>query len=187
MTNKDIVKIMKGEFEEGKMELIANMIKETKSASGIIWNTFKELEEPEFIVISEHFGVPTFPIGQFHKYFPSSSSSLIEEDRSFVSCKQQTMVRIGGSTWFSLWLPMEWLESLPKGFIKEVGDRGCIIKWAPQQEVLSHQAIRDQQINAKYVTGVWRIGVMLDNEMGREEIGRAIKRVIIDKEGTKMR
>nr|GEX83753.1 UDP-glycosyltransferase 76B1-like [Tanacetum cinerariifolium] len=38
-----------------------------------------------------------------------------------------------------------------------------------------------------YVTDVWRIGVMLDNEMGREEIGRAIKRVIIDKEGTEMR
>ncbi|PWA36937.1 UDP-glucuronosyl/UDP-glucosyltransferase [Artemisia annua] len=109
----------------------------------------------------------------------------------------------------------QWLESLPKGFIEEVGDRGCIVKWAPQQEVLAHQAIGgfwthngwnstlesicegvpmicspcsyDQPINARYVTDVWRIGVMLDNEMDREEIGRAIKRVIIDKEGTEMR
>lgn len=27
----------------------------------------------------------------------------------------------------------QWLELLPKGFIEEVGERGCIVKWAPQQ------------------------------------------------------
>nr|WJH18548.1 phenylpropanoid glycosyltransferase UGT12 [Artemisia annua] len=246
MTNKDIVKIMKGEFEEGKIELIANMIKETKSASGIIWNTFKELEEPEYIAISEQFGVPSFPIGPFHKYFPASSSSLIEQDRSFVSWLDLqpvssvvyvsfgSIAQMGESDFINmawglanskqrfLWVVRpgsvsgsQWLESLPKGFIEEVGDRGCIVKWAPQQEVLAHQAIGgfwthngwnstlesicegvpticspcsyDQPINARYVTDVWRIGVMLDNEMDREEIGRAIKRVIIDKEGTEMR
>nr|GEV39779.1 UDP-glucuronosyl/UDP-glucosyltransferase [Tanacetum cinerariifolium] len=101
MTNKDILKIMKGEFEEGKMELIANMIKETSQ-------------------LQESFGTPNSKQRFLWVVRPGS---------------------VSGS---------QWLESLPKGFIEEVG-------------------------------------VMLDNEMGREEIGRAIKRVIIDKEGTEMR
>lgn len=106
-------------------------------------------------------------------------------------------------------------QSLPKGFIEEVGERGWIVKWAPQQQVLAHQAIGafwthcgwnstleaisegvpmicspcsyDQPINAKYIADVWTIGVMLENRMEVEEIGRAIKRVIVDKEGDEMR
>ena len=104
---------------------------------------------------------------------------------------------------------------MPKGFIEEVGERERIVKWAPQQEVLAHPAIGafwthngwsstlesicegvpmicspcsyDQPINARYVTDVWKIGVMLDNGMDREEIGRSIKRVIVDREGIEMR
>nr|XP_043634333.1 UDP-glycosyltransferase 76C2-like [Erigeron canadensis] len=246
MTTRDIVKIMNGDFEEGKLELISSMIKETKAALGIIWNTFKELEEPEFLAISESFQVPSFPIGPFHKYFTASSSSLLEQDRSYMLWLDRqpissvlyvsfgSVVHMGKSEFTNmawglanskqrfLWVvrpasvsDSEWLESLPTGFMEEVGERGCIIKWAPQQEVLAHQAIGgfwthngwnstlesicegvpmicspcayDQPINARYVTDVWRIGVMLDNMSEREEIERAIKRVIIDKEGIEMR
>ncbi|XVE69319.1 hypothetical protein DITRI_Ditri09bG0142800 [Diplodiscus trichospermus] len=35
----------------------------------------------------------------------------------------------------------EWLETLPKGFIEMLGERGQIVKWAPQQEVLAHPSI----------------------------------------------
>ncbi|KAM3692038.1 hypothetical protein ACJW31_08G057600 [Castanea mollissima] len=35
----------------------------------------------------------------------------------------------------------EWKESLPDSFKEAVGDRGCIVKWAPQKEVLAHSAI----------------------------------------------
>ncbi|KAE8682077.1 UDP-glycosyltransferase 76C2 [Hibiscus syriacus] len=34
----------------------------------------------------------------------------------------------------------EWLEPLPNGFPEMVGERGQIVKWAPQQEVLVHPA-----------------------------------------------
>ncbi|KAI7749536.1 hypothetical protein M8C21_006278 [Ambrosia artemisiifolia] len=109
----------------------------------------------------------------------------------------------------------QWLESLPKGFMEEVGERGRIVKWAPQQEVLAHQAIGcfwthngwnstlesicegvpmicspcsyDQPINARYVTDVWKIGAMLDEEMNWEQTGIAIKKVITGKEGSEMR
>ncbi|GKD24243.1 hypothetical protein Tco_1230457, partial [Tanacetum coccineum] len=46
MTKRDIKKIFNGESEESKLELISNIIKGTKAASGLILNTFKELEEP---------------------------------------------------------------------------------------------------------------------------------------------
>ncbi|KAI3748784.1 hypothetical protein L6452_12122 [Arctium lappa] len=243
MTKKDILKIYSGGFEEGKLELISSMIKEAKAASGIIYNTFKELEEPAFLAISQDFCIPSFPIGPFHKYFPASSSSLLEQDRSSISWLDLQPVNsvvyvsfgsiaqideaefanmasgLASSKQRFLWvvrpgsvLGSKWLESLPKGFIDEVGERGCIVKWAPQQEVLAHQAIGgfwthcgwnstlesicegvpmicspcsyDQPINAKYVTDVWRIGVMVEKGM---EIGRAIKRVIVEKEGDEMR
>lgn len=32
-------------------------------------------------------------------------------------------------------------ESLPDGFKEAIGERGCIVKWAPQKEVLAHSAI----------------------------------------------
>ncbi|GJT41125.1 UDP-glycosyltransferase 76B1-like protein [Tanacetum coccineum] len=107
------------------------------------------------------------------------------------------------------------LELLPKEFIEEVGERGCIVKWAPQQEVLAHQSIGAfwthngwnstlesicegvpmicspcsyyQPINVRYVTDVWKIGVMLDNRMDKEEIESTIKKVIADKGGNEMR
>lgn len=45
----------------------------------------------------------------------------------------------------------------------------------------------DQPSNARYVTDVSKIEVMLDNSVNREEIGRAIKRVTANEEGAGMR
>ncbi|KAM0024455.1 putative UDP-glucuronosyl/UDP-glucosyltransferase [Helianthus debilis subsp. tardiflorus] len=243
MTEMDIEKIYKGRLEKAKAELICNMINETKAASGIIFNTFKELEEPAFLAISQVFQIPSFAIGPFHTYFPASHSSLIEQDRSSISWLDQQPVHsvvyvsfgsiaqmseaeftnmawgLANSKQRFLWVVRpgsvtgsQWLEALPKGFAEEVGERGRIVKWAPQQEVLAHEAIGcfwthngwnstlesicegvpmicspcsyDQPINARYVTDVWKIGVMLDN---REETGKIIKRVIMGKEGSEMR
>lgn len=81
---KDIPKIITSN-SDNIFKIIASMIKETKAASGIIWNVFKELEEPAFAKISQDFPIPSFPIGPFHKYFPASSSSLLAQDPSSIS------------------------------------------------------------------------------------------------------
>ncbi|KAL4558189.1 hypothetical protein LXL04_036387 [Taraxacum kok-saghyz] len=108
----------------------------------------------------------------------------------------------------------EWTEFLPEGFVQETRERGLIVKWAPQKEVLAHSAIGgfwshcgwnstlesisegvpmicqpfnvDQMVNARYVSYVWKIGLELEGlESG--EMEKMIRRVMVDEEGEEMR
>ncbi|EEF41880.1 UDP-glucuronosyltransferase, putative [Ricinus communis] len=109
----------------------------------------------------------------------------------------------------------DWIEALPEGFKESVGERGCIVKWAPQKEVLAHQAVGgfwshcgwnstleslcegvpmicrpsfgDQKVNARFVSHVWKVGLQLEDELERAEIERAVKRLMVDEEGKEMR
>ena len=109
----------------------------------------------------------------------------------------------------------ELIEVLPKGFKETIGERGYIVKWAPQKEVLAHDAVggffshcgwnstlesicggipmicrpcfSDQRVNARYISQVWMVGLELENELQRGEIERAIRRLMVEKEGKEMR
>ncbi|KAI3809086.1 hypothetical protein L1987_25054 [Smallanthus sonchifolius] len=241
---KDFLKI--GINLKGYGDVVINMLKHMTTSSGIIWNTFKELEGPELETINQNFQVPNFTLGPFHKYFPASSSSLIKHDRTILSWldtqppKSVIYVSFGSiarimdfefhevaqgladtSSPF-LWVVRpgmvhgsEWLESLPEKFIERVGDKGRIVKWCPQQEVLAHPAtgcfwthsgwnstlesicegvpmicspcFTDQPIIARYVSDVWKIGVLLEDGFERVAIGMAIKKLMTDKEGEETR
>ncbi|KAL6275748.1 hypothetical protein ACE6H2_019349 [Prunus campanulata] len=108
-----------------------------------------------------------------------------------------------------------WIELLPQGFLEAVGERSCIVKWAPQMEVLVHGAVggfwshcgwnstlesisegvpmlcrpcfSDQKVNARYVSEVWKIGIQLENELERGEIERAVRKLLVDDDGKGMR
>ncbi|KAK4436567.1 UDP-glycosyltransferase 76B1 [Sesamum alatum] len=234
------------ESSENTYQLIQEIVEETKKASGLIFNTFQELERPELFKLQETSRVPTFSIGPFHKLFPASSSSLLTQDRSsitwldaqapksvlyvsFGSLATMDQRKINEVAWGLansmqpfLWVVRpglvrgsEWLEILPNEFLATTCDRGYIVKWAPQQEVLAHPAIGgfwthggwnsilesicegvamicsplfgDQMVNSRYVSDVWRIGMNLEKELERGKIENGIKKLMIGREGEEIR
>ncbi|XP_030451217.1 UDP-glycosyltransferase 76F1-like [Syzygium oleosum] len=109
----------------------------------------------------------------------------------------------------------EWPQKSPSCFLEALEGRGKMVKWAPQKEVLAHPAVgafwthsgwnstlesisegvpmlcmpcfADQGVNARYVSDVWRIGVHLNGGLERENIARAIKRLLVEREGEEIR
>ncbi|XP_022157904.1 UDP-glucose iridoid glucosyltransferase-like [Momordica charantia] len=105
--------------------------------------------------------------------------------------------------------------SMPKGFQEKVRDRGCIVEWAPQKEVLAHEAVGgfwshcgwnstleslsegvpmlcrpysgDQRVNARYISCVWKTGLTLEDGLERKKVERVIIRMMVEEEGKKMR
>ncbi|XP_059430859.1 UDP-glycosyltransferase 76E2-like [Corylus avellana] len=109
----------------------------------------------------------------------------------------------------------EWIEVLPESFKKNIDERGYIVKWAPQKKILSHSAVGgflshcgwnstlesicegipmicrpcygDQGVNTRYISHIWRVGMELEGELERDEIERAIRKLMVDEEGKEMR
>lgn len=242
---KDIPTIETSDPED-LYQVIGSMVGETKKASGLIFNTFQELEGPELAKLRDHFLVPTFAIGPFHKRFSAATSSLMTQDRSCIAWldkqapKSVLYVSFGSIAAMNeeklaevayglansmqpfLWVirpglahGSEWLEMLPSEFLGQVSERSYVVKWAPQQEVLSHPAIGgfwthsgwnstlesicegvamicspflgDQMVNSRYVSDVWRVGIKLEKGLERGEIENAITKVMVGREGDEMR
>ncbi|RYR34645.1 hypothetical protein Ahy_A10g049617 [Arachis hypogaea] len=240
-------------FETRDPELFYNLTSpifdSLKASSGVIWNTFEELESSTISKFGQEFSIPIYPIGPFHKHHfpkPSSSFTIWTPDTSCISWldtkepKSVVYVSFGSIASITeaeflelawglahsnhpfLWVVRpglvrgsEWLELLPDGFMESLGGRGCIVKWAPQEKVLGHEAIGafwthcgwnstlesvcegvpmicmpcfgDQKVNAKYVSDVWKVGVKLEGKVERIEIERVIKRIMSGDEGKEIR
>ncbi|EXC07559.1 UDP-glycosyltransferase 76F1 [Morus notabilis] len=230
-------------------QLVDNLVNTTKASSGLIWNTFEDLEQSSLASISQQFSLPIFPIGPFHKHnlvCTSPKSSLLAEDQTSISwlntqpLKSVIYVSFGSLAATSvrdfleiawglansehpfLWvvrpgsvLRSEWLEALPSGFLENLSGRGHIVKWAPQQKVLAHQAVgafwthngwnstlesicegvpmiclpcfSDQKVNARYVSQVWKVGLQLENGLERGAIEKTITELMREKEGDEIR
>ncbi|KAF8115156.1 hypothetical protein N665_0029s0002 [Sinapis alba] len=109
----------------------------------------------------------------------------------------------------------EWIEVIPEELKAKLNEKGKIVKWAPQQEVLKHRAIGgflthngwnsvvesvcegvpmiclpfiwDQFLNARLVTDVWRVGLHLEHQIERNEIESAIRSLFFGNEGEAIR
>lgn len=66
-------------------QVIEGMIRETKASSGLILNSFEQLEQFSMSKLRGDFPIPIFPIGPFHSHFPASSSSLMSQDQTSIS------------------------------------------------------------------------------------------------------
>ncbi|GMH19075.1 hypothetical protein Nepgr_020916 [Nepenthes gracilis] len=104
---------------------------------------------------------------------------------------------------------------VPDGILDTAAGRARIVEWAPQLEVLSHAAtggfwthsgwnstleslsagvpmlcrpvLFDQNINARYVTDVWKVGISIESKLEGAKIEEAIKRLMIGREAMEMR
>ncbi|CAK9187892.1 unnamed protein product [Ilex paraguariensis] len=102
-----------------------------------------------------------------------------------------------------------------QGFQERIRGRGLVVKWAPQKEVLAHSAVggflshcgwnstlesicegvpmicrpcfSDQMVNARYLIHVWKVGLEMDPVLERGGIQRAIRSLMVEKEGEEMR
>lgn len=109
---------------------------------------------------------------------------------------------------------LDWIELLPQDFFEEVGDRGLIVKWAPQREVLAHSSVGgfwshcgwnstleslsegvpmicrpcvgDQRVNARYVSHVWGVGFEMEG-LERGDIERVVRALMLEDKGNEMR
>ncbi|XP_058110955.1 UDP-glycosyltransferase 76B1-like isoform X2 [Magnolia sinica] len=190
-------------------------------------------------------GLLSITVGPLYKFSPGSSNSLLTQDYSCMAWldkqAQQTVIYVsfGSSASFDkrdvveiawglansnqpfLWVVRpgsihghDWVE-LPKGFEEKTREKGHIVKWAPQQEVLAHPSVGgfwthngwnstlesicegvpmlccpyllDQNVHARYVSHVWRVGMQLENGFDRSEIEWAVRKLMVEIEGKEMR
>ncbi|KDP45199.1 hypothetical protein JCGZ_15064 [Jatropha curcas] len=114
-----------------------------------------------------------------------------------------------GSKSYFLWVVRENEEAkLPKKFIEENSEKGIVVNWCPQLEVLSHEAIgcfvthcgwnsslealslgvpmvampqrTDQSTNAKYIRDVWKMGIKVKVDEKGITRGKEIEYCILE-------
>ncbi|KAL1544727.1 UDP-glycosyltransferase 76B1 [Salvia divinorum] len=224
---------------------IDKMVEETKKASAVIFNTFQELEHPEIGRLTQQLVSPTFAIPFHKCFSAASSSLLAQDMSSISWLDEQPPKSVlyvsfgsvaamdGGKLHEVAWglansgsrflwairpglvHDTEWLEMLPNGFSEATSGRGIIIKWAPQQEVLSHPSVGgfwthcgwnstlesicegvpmicspffgDQLVNARYVSDVWRVGINLHKDLEKGGTENAIRKLMVQRDGEEMR
>ena len=219
------------------LEICAEVVNK-RTASAVIINTSSCLESSSLSWLKQELSIPVYPLGPLH-ITTSANFSLLEEDRSCIEWLNKQKLRsviyisvgsiahmetkevlemawgLYNSNQPFLWVIRPGTESMPVEVSKIVSERGCIVKWAPQNEVLVHPAVGgfwshcgwnstlesivegvpmicrpfngEQKLNAMYIESVWRVGVLLQGEVERGCVERAVKRLIVDDEGVGLR
>ncbi|XP_024199780.1 UDP-glycosyltransferase 76F1 [Rosa chinensis] len=242
---KDLPVFPKGDPEK-HFELCVVIVAKVAASDGVIFNTFRDLEEQGLATLHKQFpNLPFFPIGPFHKCVPEEASSSTSDQsciswlntqapNSVIYVSFGTIAAISKTQFLEiawglanshqpfLWVVRpglvhgsDWLESLPTGFLENLNERGHIVKWAPQKEVLAHPSVgafwthngwnstlesvcegvpmicmpcfSDQLVLARYVSKVWKIGLQFENGTERGEIEETIRKLMEEKEGEDIR
>ncbi|XP_047977384.1 7-deoxyloganetic acid glucosyltransferase-like isoform X2 [Salvia hispanica] len=97
-------------------------------------------------------------------------------------------------------------DGIPEELLEGAGGRGCVVSWAPQQEVLDHRAVGgflthcgwnsilesvvagkpmicwphhfDQQVNSRYVGEVWKVGLDMKDSCDRVVVEKMVREVM---------
>ncbi|VAI77109.1 unnamed protein product [Triticum turgidum subsp. durum] len=177
--------------------LLERFVDAARRSSGLIVNTFDAIEGPEVGDIRDGLSLPVFPVGPLNRFSPpppqeGSSSCLDWLDNQ--SPGSVLFVSLGTVASVDAHELAE-LAELPGDLAEQIGDRGMVVPWAPQEKVLGHAAVGaflthsgwnstvealsegvpmaclpcfgDQFGTARYACAVWKVGV----EVGRLERG----------------
>jgi UDP:flavonoid glycosyltransferase YjiC (YdhE family) len=150
---------------------LQRIVESAKNSSGLIINTFNDLEDASLRKITDGTGIPVYAIGPLHKISGGAQSSLLAQDRtcldwldkqeaasvlyvSFGSLASMNEEELVETAWglANSGMPFLWVirpnlvqcsekVGLPDGFQELTRGRGMVVSWAPQQEVLGHHAV----------------------------------------------
>ncbi|KAL2983791.1 hypothetical protein AAZX31_12G055800 [Glycine max] len=217
-------------FNSGVMQQQIAKTIAVKPSLGVICNTVDCLEEESLHRLHRMYEVSFFPIGPLRMIAEeySSYSCFLDEDYSCIVWEEKELTEVAcglaNSKQNFLWVirtgtinndVSEWLKSLPKDVRVATEERGYIVKWAPQGEVLAHQAVGgfwshcgwnstleslcegvpimcqphfgDQRVNARLLSHAWKVGIEWSYVMERDEIEEAVRRLMVNQEGMEMR
>ncbi|XP_044346488.1 UDP-glucose iridoid glucosyltransferase-like [Triticum aestivum] len=224
---------------------LERIMESARYSSGVIINTFSELEGADLQKIIHGVGVPVYAVGPLHKISSGAQSSLLDADKTCLNwldkqeAKSVLFVSLGSlasmtheelveTAWglANSCMPFLWVirknlvqcsrkVGLLEGFEEVTRGRGMVVSWAPQQEVLGHQAVggfwthngwnstlesicegvpmicrphfADQMINARYVQEFWKIGFQLEGKSERGKIETSVRKLFCQEEGRDMR
>ncbi|XP_057804596.1 7-deoxyloganetic acid glucosyl transferase-like [Salvia miltiorrhiza] len=236
-----------GDIADPHIEMYKMEATENPRASGLILNTFEELEAP---ILSKMRNVcpNIYTIGPLHAHLkaklaatasslPAFSNSLWEEDRSCVAWlnsqppKSVLYVSFGSLAtvtrdqlmefWYGLvnsgqrflWVMRpdsvdgkDWESRIPVELSQGTKERGYVVGWAPQEEVLAHPAVGgflthsgwnstlesvyegvpmicwpyflDQQVNSRLVEEEWKLGLDMKDSCDRSVIEESVRNLM---------
>ncbi|CAN6471521.1 unnamed protein product [Victoria cruziana] len=224
---------------------VAEMVDAIKKSSALVLNSMDKLEQAALDWLRSEIPVPIYMLGPLCNYAAGDSSSLIRQDRSCLSWLDKhadgsvIYVSIGSVAKMDaadlaklahglrdsrqpfLWVIRPGLVRSDDSvrfldrFVEECQDKGRIVKWAPQAEVLMHPAVGgfmthcgwnstlesicagkpmicwpvygDQMVNARLVCHVWGNGLEMGEKLESEKIKNNINELVGEEEGKKMR
>ncbi|KAH0918814.1 LOW QUALITY PROTEIN: hypothetical protein HID58_026474, partial [Brassica napus] len=140
--------VMETNEPEELYRVVNNMVEGAKSSSGIIWNTFEDLERIVLMNFSTEFQVPVFPVGPFYKHseniLPTTKNKEDHVTTDWLNKQDpRTVVYVSFGSLADIeekeFLEIAWgLRNTKQPFLWV---KGKIVKWVNQLEVLAHPAV----------------------------------------------
>ena len=179
-------------------------IETTTNSSSAIFNTFEALEPDELEMIRDQLvhngGIPAFAVGPLHKLMSSkgdgAETSLLNQDRG---CIEWLDTQALGSVLYVSFgsvvhvtrdelAEMAWgLANSGKPFLCGDGRNSTLESIYEGVPMLSRPIFGDQLPTGRYVQDTWKIGILLEGVLEREEVEKTIKRLLGEDEGVEIR
>ncbi|KAK4359201.1 hypothetical protein RND71_021430 [Anisodus tanguticus] len=240
LRRRDLPSICKCEIDHPTLKFFLEQTSKMKKASGLILNTFEDLEAPIIRQLHSIYS-KVYTIGPLQALLKSqlagsppiaapATGSLRQEDRTCISwldrqpAKSVIYVSFGSVVVMSrdqileFWhglinsgKPFLWVirpdlvfgDGLPEEIMCPTNERGYVVSWAPQVEVLAHCAVGgflthsgwnstlesitvglpmicwplivDQKVNSRCVSDIWRVGLDMKDSCDRSTVEKMVR------------